>query len=150
MVGELEAMYVEILDGHSIAWSTHVSRFPELLLSGVPELLKGFLGNKLNVFFDSAVQNNIQNAQDFFESLVNIAAPVRQTMHLKCQSTDANFKFDKTSQIESVPIQLLTLVNFILEGIDLSEKGFSKESLALVQAMLFNFHFNRDGRKRSL
>ena len=102
------------------------------------------------MFFDSAVQNNIQNAQDFFESLVNIAAPVRQTMHLKCQSTDANFKFDKTSQIESVPVELLTLVNFILEGIDLSEKGFSKESLALAQAIMFNFRLNRDGKRRSL
>ena len=150
MVGELEAMYVEMLDGHGIAWSTHVSQFAEFLLSRVPELLKGFLGNKLSMFFYSAVRNNIQNAQDFFESLVNIVAPVRQAMHLKCQSTDANFKFDKASQIESVPVELLTLVNFILEGIDLSEKGFSKESLALAQAMMFNFCFNRDGKRRSL
>ena len=71
-------------------------------------------------------------------------------MHLKYQSTDANFKFDKASQIESVPIKLLTLVNFIFEGINLSEKGFSKESLSLAQTMMFNFHFNRDGRRRSL
>ena len=67
-------------------------------------------------------------------------------MHLTCQSTDANFNFDKASQIESVPIELLTLVNFILEGIDLSEKGFSKESIALAQAIMFNFRFNRDGK----
>ena len=44
-------------------------------------------------------------------------------MHLKCQSTDANYKFDKASQIESVPIELLTLVNFVLEGSNLYEKG---------------------------
>ena len=59
MVGELEATYIEMLDGHGIAWNTHVSRFAELLLSRVPELLKGFSGNKLSVFFYSAVQNNI-------------------------------------------------------------------------------------------
>ena len=53
-------------------------------------------------------------------------------------------------QTESVPIELLILFNFILEGIDLSEKGFSKESLALVQAMMFNFSFNRHGKRRSL
>ena len=45
-------------------------------------------------------------------------------MHLKCLSMGANSKFDKASQIE-----LLTLTN--LEGINLSEKDFSKESLAL-------------------
>ena len=71
-------------------------------------------------------------------------------MRLKCQSTDDNFKLGKASQIEPVPIELLTLVNFILEGTDLSEKSFSKESLALAQAMMFNFCFNRDGKRRSL
>ena len=70
-------------------------------------------------------------------------------MHLKYQFTNANFKFEKASQIKSVPIELLTLVNFIL-GISLSEKVFSKESLALAQAMMFNFRFNRDGKRRSL
>ena len=98
MVGELEAMYVEILDGHGIAWSTHVSRFAELLLSRVPGLLKGLSSNKLSVFFDSAVANNTQNAQGFFKSLVNIVGTVRQAKGLKCQPTDANFKFDKASQ----------------------------------------------------
>ena len=97
MVGELEALYVEIFDGHGITWSTHVFRLAELILSILPGLLKGFLGNKLSVFFDSSVQNSIQNAQDFFESLVNIVRPARQAMRLKCQSTDANFKFGKTS-----------------------------------------------------
>ena len=150
MVGELEALYVEIFDGHGIAWSTHLSRFAELLLSIVQGLLKGFLGNNMSLFFYSSVQNSIQNTQDFFESLVNIVRPARQAMRLKCQSTDANLKFDKTSQIESVPIEVLTLVNFILGGIDLSEKGFSKESLALAQAMIFNFCFNKDGKRQSL
>ena len=71
-------------------------------------------------------------------------------MRLKCQSVDLNFNFDKASQIESVPIELLTLVNFIFEEIDLSEKVFPKQSLALGQEMMFNFCFNRDGKRRSL
>ena len=49
-----------------MAWSTHVSRFAELLLARVPGLLKGLSGYKLSVFFDSAFQNNTQNAPDFF------------------------------------------------------------------------------------
>ena len=150
LVGELEAMYVEMLDGHGSVWSTRVSPFAELLLARVLGLPKRLSGNKLSVFFDSAVQNNTQDAQDFSESLVSIVGPVTQAMRLKCQSTDANFKFDKSSQIGSVSIELFTQVNFILEGINLSEKGFSKESLALTQAMMFNFHFKRDRKRRSL
>ena len=45
-----------------------------------------------------------------------------------------------------MPIEFLTLVNFILEGIDLSEKGFSKNPLALAKAMTLDFHFTRDGK----
>ena len=47
-------------------------------------------------------------------------------MPLKCEFTDAIFKIGKTTQIKSVPIEILKLVNFTLEDIDLSEKGFSK------------------------
>ena len=97
MVGELEAMYVEMLDGHGIVWSTHISCFAKLLLARVQGLLRGLSGNKLGVFFDSSVQSNTQNTHDFFKLLVNIVGPVRQAMCLKCQSTDANFKFDKAS-----------------------------------------------------
>ena len=71
-------------------------------------------------------------------------------MRLKCQSTEANFKSDKASQIDSVPVELLTQVNFILERINLSEMGFSKESLPLDQTIIFNFYFNVDGKRLSL
>ena len=146
MVGELENMYIVMLDGHGIVCSFHVSRFADLLISRIPGLLKGLSGNKVSLFFDSAVQNNTQNPEDFFDSLVNLVGPVRQAMRLKIQSTDTAFKFDKDNQIKFVPIELLTIINFIQEGINLSEKGFSKESLAIAQAMQFNFRFNRDGK----
>ena len=44
MVGELEAMYVEMPDGHGIVSGTHVSKFAELYLQGFSE-------NKLSMFF---------------------------------------------------------------------------------------------------
>ena len=100
------------------------------------------------MLFYFAIQSNTQNVQDFFESLVNIVGSVRQAIRLTCQSTDTNFKSGKVNQIESVPVELLKLVNFILEGTDIPEKGFSKELLALAQPMMFNFRFNRDGKRR--
>ena len=45
MIGELETIYVEMLDGHGIVWSTPISRFVELLLARVSGLLKGLSGN---------------------------------------------------------------------------------------------------------
>ena len=41
VVGELETMYLGILDGHGIVWSTHVPRFAELLLGGFQDYSKG-------------------------------------------------------------------------------------------------------------
>ena len=64
MVGELEAMYVEMLDGHGIVWSTHVFDLQSFYLQGVP----GLLTRLPDLIFDSAVQNNTQNkmARNFF------------------------------------------------------------------------------------
>ena len=148
MVGELEAMYVEMLDSHGIVWSTCVSRFAEPLVARVPELLKRLSGDKLSVLFDSAIQNNTQNTPDFFFfwSLLNIVGPVRQAMRWKCQSTDASFKFDKASQIESVPIELLAPVNLILEGIDLW-KGFFKRITFISPGNNFQFPLQQGWEK---
>ena len=71
-------------------------------------------------------------------------------MQLKYQSMDASFNFDKVIQIKSAPIKLITLTNFILEVINLSENSFSKESLASAQAIMFTFSLNRNGKSRSL
>ena len=80
---------------------------------------------------DSAVQNNTQNAQDFFETLVNIVGPVRQAIRLKCQSMGANFKFDNASQIESVPMELRTgaYSHFAIKGSGLS-RNIDKKSIS--------------------
>ena len=144
VVGELESMYAESLEGYGINWSCHVSRFANLLIQRTPGLLKGICSGKVSVFFDSAVPSVVKSPEEFFDSLVQVVGPIRKAMLLKCQSNDSTMQFDKESQIQSVPIELLTLINFILEGIDLSTKGFSKESLFISQAMMFNFKSNRN------
>ena len=149
IAGELESMYASSLENHGIPWTAHVSRFADLLLERIPGLLKGITSNKVSLFFDSAIQHNTHNPRDFFHSLVKIVGPIRQAMQLKCQSKESNLKFDKASQIQSVPIELLAIVNFILEGIDLTEKGFSKESLSIAQTMMFNFRMNKKKLKPS-
>ena len=93
----LEAMYVEMLGGHSIGWSTHVSPFEDKLCNW--------------------------NVNPW---MVNLSLAMQVKLS-QCQSSSL-------------------LRNFILEGINL--KRFSKESLALAQAMMFNFCFNRDEKRR--
>ena len=71
-------------------------------------------------------------------------------MRLKCQSKTQDTSFDKQSQIKSIPIELLTLINFVQDGIDASVDGFSKESLAISRTILYNFRFNRDKKQIAL
>ena len=71
MLGELEAIYVGMLDSNGTVWSTHITPFAELLLAWVPGLLKEWLSNKLRVLFDSAVQNNTQNLKITLKIFLN-------------------------------------------------------------------------------
>ena len=43
-----------------------------------------------------------------------------------------------------------TLINFVQDGISISEKGFTKESLSISQTLMYNFRLNRDKKKPSL
>ena len=65
MVGGSEAMYVEML---VVMGSYGVLMYLDLQSF----YLQGFQGYKLSLLFDSVIQNNTQNTQDFFESLVKI------------------------------------------------------------------------------
>ena len=47
-------MYIKMLNGHGIVWSSHLSQFVETLLARVPGLPKGSSGDKLTMFFDFA------------------------------------------------------------------------------------------------
>ena len=103
--------------------------------------------------FSTAVKDIDRDTNDpkaFFKTLIKVVGPVRQAMSLKCKSKNPDTGFDKQSQISSIPIELLTLVNFIQDGIDASVDGFSKESLAISQTILYNFRFNRDKKQIAL
>ena len=100
--------------------------------------------------FSTAVRDIDPGTNDpkaFFKSLIKVVEPVRQAMRLKCQSKTQDTSFDKQSQIKSIPIELLTLINFEQDGIDASVDGFSKESLTISQTILYNFRFNCDKKQ---
>ena len=152
VICDLEQIYSEMLAGHGIYWSCHSSTFADLLVEHVDGLIK-VTTPKVRVCFSTAVKDIDHETNDpkaFFKSLIKVVGPVRQAMRLKCQSKTQDTSFDKQSQIKSIPIELLTLINFVQDGIDASVDGFSKESLAISQKNLYNFRINRDKKQISL
>ena len=96
--------------------------------------------NKVCLSFDSAIVQEHSlgdtDSETFCESLVQVIEPVREAMYKKCDTELSYDKIDNWAQIESVPIELLSLVNFLQDGIDLSNKGFSRESLTMSQIII--------------
>ena len=45
---------------------------------------------------------------------------------------------DLQSQLDSVPIELVQLISFLQDGIDLKDKGYMKEALAISQTITYN------------
>ena len=63
-------------------------------------------------------------------------------MHRKCQEHSSSLNVDLQSQLDSVPIELMQLINFLQDGIDLHDKGYSKEALAISQTIMCHFRYN--------
>ena len=134
-------MYASLLEQNEIIHTKHSTHFSNLLIENVPELKKSTLSKRLVVYFDTAI-NELISSEDYFENLVQLIGPVRKAMYLQCQSKNVSLSVDKNSQIASVPTELLTLINFLQDGINLEDKEFSKESLAVSLLIMYNFRYN--------
>ena len=54
----------------------------------------------------------------------------------------SSLNLDPQRELDSVPIELVQLINFLEDGIDLNDKGYFKEALAISQTIMNNFRYN--------
>ena len=57
-------------------------------------------------------------------------------------------KFTINCQRSSVPIELLTLVSMLIDGMDFSEELFSQSALTCTQQIMFNFKSRKNTKKQ--
>ena len=141
-VADLEDMYANFLISDTIVHKKHSTRFADLLVNEVSGLKKKTDKKAVNVFFDSATTGTGTSEETYFDSLIRVIEPVRNAMHKLCKINSRSLTVDKKGQISSVPIELLTLINLLQDGINLKDEGFSKESLAISQVIMYNFRYN--------
>ena len=141
-VMELETMYSDLLKSDNIHHNNHTTTFADLLVKYVPGLNKKTANKRVSVFFDTAAIGLNTSSVTYFDSRVKVIGSVRKAMHRKCQEHSSSLNVDLQSQLDSVPIELMQLINFLQDGIDLHDKGYSKEALAISQTIMCHFRYN--------
>ena len=124
-VMELETMYSDLLKSDNIHHNNHTTTFADLLVKYVPGLNKKTVNKHVGVIFDTATIALNTSSETYFDSLVRVTGPVRKAMHWKCQENYSSLNVDLQSQLDSVPIELVQLINFLQDLIDLDDKGYS-------------------------
>ena len=135
-------MYSDLLKSDKIHHNNHTTTFADLLVKYVPGLNKKTANKCVSIFFDTAVIGLNMSSETYFDSLVKVIGPVRKAMHWKCQEYSSSLNVDLQSPLDSVTIELVQLINFLQDGIDLNDKGYSKEALAISQTIMHNFRYN--------
>ena len=138
-VMELEIMYSDLFKSANIHHNNHTSTFANLLVKYVPGLNKKTANKRVNVFFDTAAIGLNKSSETYFDSLVRLIGPVKKAKRRKCKEHSSSLNFDLQSQLDSLPTELVQLINFLQDGIDLNDKGYSKEALAISQTITYNF-----------
>ena len=137
----LETMYIELLKCYNIQITSHVTRFADKLLTQMKHLEKRAIGRKVSLFFkdtfDSILFDRVVEPDNFMKSMRDIVQPIRNVMSLTKNTFNGEFTSD--SQINSVPIQLLSLISMLIDGTNISNKGFSQASLTASQIVVYNF-----------
>ena len=129
-------MYSGLLKSDNIHHNNHTTTFADLLVKYVPGLNKKTANKRISTFFDTAAISLNTSSETYFDSLVKIIGPVRKAMHWKCQEHFSSLYVDFQSQLDLVPTELVQLINFLQDGIDWNDKGYSKEALAIAQTII--------------
>ena len=123
----LETMYIELPKCHNIQITRHVTRFADKLLTQVEHLEKRAIGRKVSIFFmdtfDSILFDRVVEPDNFMKSMRDIVQPIRNVMSFTQNTFNGEFTSD--SQMNSLPIQLLSLISMLIDGTNISIKGSS-------------------------
>ena len=135
---DLEKTYLEILSERGIQYECHTSWFASLLVSNNDDLEKCNIGSKITICFTACADTIFKDMMDpgtIIRSTRDVVRPLRKLMAEKKNSFNGTFDID--CQLKSIPIQLLTLVNMLIDGPACTT--VSQASLSIAQLIFSNF-----------
>ena len=137
-------MYMSLLRATNIYYESHVTPFVYNLVLQAPFLEKRLVNNVTVVCkdaIDEIIHKSSIEPNAFQRSINAVISPIRDEAS-KVRNT---FKthFGDNSQISSVPIELLTLISVLIDGVDISNKTFSQSAVTRSQQIMYNFQKNK-------
>ena len=116
-VKDLEKIYFEIFLEHGIQYESDTSRCTSLLVSNNNVLEKSNIGSKVKICFTAYADKIFKDMIDhsIITHYMRGAIPLRKLTVEKKNSFNGTFDID--SQLKSISIQLLTLVNMLIEAL---------------------------------
>ena len=144
-VKDSEEIYIDLLKGSNIHYESHVTRFTSKLFLHAPFLEKRLVRKTVIVAFKDTIDQSVyctaSEPDAFIRSINEVASPIREMMSKVSNKSETQFR--KNSQINSVPIELLTLVSILIDGADISKKTFSQAAVTSSQQIMYNFQKNK-------
>ena len=137
----METLYIDLLKCHGIQAASHVIRFAEKLLLQIEDLEKKTVGRTISLYFkhtfNSVMRDSVVEPDNFMKSLRRVIRPIRDAMCITKNKFEGYFLND--SQTNSVPIQLLSFISVLVDGTNITNKGFSQAAQTCSQIIMYNF-----------
>ena len=123
-------MYIEELKIHCIDISSHVTRFSEILASSIDDLVIKNQNNVATACFTQTIDDL------YWEHYINPDTYIRNEIFRKENGFEGYF--DEDSQMKSIPIPLLTLMSFLIDGAYNGGSNVSQAALSCSQLVMYN------------
>ena len=137
---------------HDIHCESHVTRFADTLLSLIDGLEKRIINNKVMVYFGTIVDNFLSELviqpSMYLKSLRHVVNCTRKSM----RDVQNNFEneFSENCQSSSVPMELLSLISMLIDGVNIDNQIFSQQALTSAQQIMYNFRINKDKKVNNI
>ena len=139
-VKDVEKMYIDELAVHDISVTTHVTPFSLKLITAIDDLVAKSENNIVTVCFSQTIDNlyweHYSCPETFIKQLREIVEPIRASIFE--QQNKFEGQFDEDSQIKSVPVRLLTLMSFLIDGVCGGTNSVGQETLTCSQYIVSN------------
>lgn len=144
-MSDLSKMYGNRLEkmGAEQEGRVHSTRLKNRLLTYVPDIEAYKQGRENLLAFKDDIGPALRRAceEDFDSNYMQIYKAVKIVRSdMMATSSEFNGTFAADCQEKSVPRSLLTLVNMLLYGPDITTDSFSQETLSIAQMLIFNSH----------
>ena len=130
-VKNLEEQYMSLLHDQGIKYNSQVTRFADKLAENIDGLIKDAAHRKIIFYLQQDVSkimyNSCHSPSIVMDKLKDVVTQIRNTMVI--QKSKFVGSFNKDSQADSIPIELMILMSMLVDGTTTENNVLSQGAL---------------------